>query len=100
MKAKCGFCKGSGKNAMGVPYGKCAGSGEIEVASAPPAIATTKGATLQGEGGAFVISRGKPRYAFLQGKHLVVGRGKVEEFASIAAAYRRRDELLALEKKG
>lgn len=46
----------------------------------------------------FIITRGRPRYAMLRGRHFVVARGKAWECDTIAEAYGKRDELIAAEK--
>jgi len=53
--------------------------------------------TVNGSRGGFIVTRGKPRYAQLEGRHFVVGRNKAHECASIESAYSYRDELLKSE---
>jgi len=53
---------------------------------------------VSGERGGFITKRGRPRYAQLEGRHFVVGRGKAQECASIAEAYALRDALLKAEQ--
>ena len=91
---RCEYCRGEAKNAMGVPCRSCKATGKVEVADATPATSVAKASALRGEDGGFVRTSGRPRYAYFQGKHLVVGRGRAEEFPTLAEAYRRRDELL------
>jgi hypothetical protein len=56
--------------------------------------------TVQGERGGFIVTRGKPRYAQLEGRHFAVERGKAYECSTIAEAYAKRDEMLRAEQSG
>ena len=49
---------------------------------------------VQGERGGFVVTRGKPRYAMLEGRHFVVGHGRSVERPTLESAYALRDEWL------
>jgi len=53
---------------------------------------------IQGANGGFITTRGRPRYAMLNGRHFCVARGSAWECSTIAEAYGKRDELLAAEK--
>jgi co-chaperonin GroES (HSP10) len=54
--------------------------------------------TVSGSRGGFIVTRGKPRYAQLEGRHFAVGRGKAYECATVAEAYAKRDEMLKAEQ--
>ena len=62
-------------------------------------MTAAKSTRVEGERGGFLVKRGKPRYAYLQGKHYVVGNGDAVECASIREAYALRDKLLAERKE-
>jgi len=53
---------------------------------------------IDGAAGGYITTRGRPRYAMLNGRHFAVARGKAWECDTIAEAYDKRDELLAAEK--
>lgn len=55
---------------------------------------TARTAVVTGEKGGFMVTRGAPRYQYLEGRHYVVGRGKAHECKTIAEAYALRDKLL------
>lgn len=56
-----------------------------------------KGA-INGAAGGYIVTRGRPRYAMLNGEHYAVGRGVAWRFGSVAEAYGQRDKMIAAEK--
>jgi hypothetical protein len=59
---------------------------------------TVKTPRVDGRDGAFMLTRGQPRYQQLNGRHYVVGRGMATELSTVVEAYAWRDRLLAAEK--
>jgi len=53
---------------------------------------------LEGSGGAFMLTRGEPRYQQMNGRHYVVGRGAAYEHPTAVDACKHRDELLNAER--
>lgn len=56
-----------------------------------------KGA-INGAAGGYIVTRGRPRYAMLNGEHYAVGRGVAWRCGSVAEAYGQRDKMIAAEK--
>lgn len=52
-----------------------------------------RAAKIVGVRGGFIITRGKPRYAQLEGRHFAIARGVGYECATIEEAYAQRDYL-------
>jgi hypothetical protein len=53
---------------------------------------------INGADGGYITTRGRPRYAMLNGEHYAVGRGVAWRCGSVAEAYGQRDKMIAAEK--